>query len=235
MENEALTNIYDDQGRVTRQEDAEGYNVGMEYTGSSTTFTDKNRNEFLYTFDSQYRVTGIDGPDTGTVMPARQSAGQVQALRFRAGDRGVTTADPEATTADAGKEVTAAANEVTATATNLPLVQYRYDSRGNRVEVIDAKGNPTHYQYDGRNNLTAALNSDGKGTRYVYDSGNNVTEVTDALNNKTHMTYDAKGNLLTVTDAAGYTTRYTYDSSGQVLTVTDPAGKRVEYVASRAI
>ncbi|TLN09898.1 RHS repeat protein, partial [bacterium] len=63
MENAAITNTFDGQGRVLTQQDAEGYSASLAYNGSSTAFTDKNGSRFLYTFDSEHRVTGIDGPE----------------------------------------------------------------------------------------------------------------------------------------------------------------------------
>ncbi|MDA8235707.1 MAG: DNRLRE domain-containing protein [Clostridia bacterium] len=228
MEYDAVTNTYDSKGRVVNQKDAEGYDVNLTYSGGSTTVTDKNESEFLYNFDDNYRVLSIDGPE-GESYSVQQAS--TQRNKFTSAGKPVILG----TTVEG--EVYKSAQEsqtLTASSSNLPLVQYKYDDRGNREEVIDAKGNSTYYDYDNRNNLTAALNSDRKGTKYVYDDKNNLIELVDALNNQTKMTYDDKGNLLTVTDAEGRTISYTYYDSGQVKTVTDPGRKSAFYTYNSA-
>ncbi|KNZ70400.1 putative deoxyribonuclease RhsB [Thermincola ferriacetica] len=226
----AVTNEYDSQGRVTTQYDAEGYYVNLSYGGRSTTFRDKNGNEFIYTFDNEYRVTSIDGPDTESLMAFREETQKAQTLRFGAGGRGVTP-DPEPVTTTAAPG-SIDSEPVTTTSTDLPLVQYRYDERGYRYQAIDAMGYATYYQHDARGNLLAVLNSENKGTIYRYTDPDNrdyPTEVIDAMGNTTRMTYDDNGNVLTVTDPEGNTTSYEYYDSGLVKSVRDPAGKEVAY------
>ncbi|MBU7005610.1 DNRLRE domain-containing protein [Phosphitispora fastidiosa] len=229
MGNVAVVNEYDSQGRVIRQTDAAGYTVSMDYDSGRTTYTDRNGNEFIYEFDSEYRVTSISGPDTadGTVYvnyaaPAEdskftdtQTGGTVSGITDMSINEGTVTGEPDPV--------------VTSASATRILAEYHYDGRGNRDTVTDAMGNVTQYDYDTRNNLTSVINADGKENTYVYDNDNNVTDIIDAMDNKTLLEYDGNGNLLRVTDAEGKTTTYTYYGSGQVKSVSDPAGKTVSY------
>ncbi|TLN00153.1 RHS repeat protein, partial [bacterium] len=240
MEYEAVQNTFDDQGRVQTQVDAEEYDVSLAYDGNTTTFTDKNDAVFVYNFDSRYRVTSIDGPDIEVGVPGEAPAAQVQTMRFGDGKRGVTPADPEMVpstteTVTALNTGAAAASSGGISIFSGLLVQYHYDPKGNRDEVIDAKGHVTYYRYDERNNLTAVLKMiDGrlKGARYEYHDPNNrdyATDIYDALDHQTHMEYDDLGNIRWITNAKDETTYYTYYDNGLVETVTDPAKKQIAY------
>ncbi|PKM82769.1 MAG: hypothetical protein CVU89_04515 [Firmicutes bacterium HGW-Firmicutes-14] len=236
MGNMVVSNEYDDQGRVIRQTDAGGYSVSMDYGNGSTTYTDGNGNEFVYEFDSEYRVTSISGPDTGDGavyenLPVPADDGKFTDARASGEVSGLIT------TASIGEESEQSElssknepnNVVTTSLATRILAEYHYDERGNRDRVTDAMGNVTLYGYDNRNNLTSIINAEGKQTTYDYDDNNNVTGIADAAGNETQLEYDGSGNLLEVTDAEGNTTTYTYYGSGLVKSASDPAGKTVSY------
>ncbi|MFA5881634.1 MAG: DNRLRE domain-containing protein, partial [Eubacteriales bacterium] len=239
MEYDAITNTYDDEGRVVSQKDAEEYGVSLEYGTGTTTFTDKNGNEFEYTFDSEYRVLSIEGPEVETGLPPeepeQEQEQQVQTLGFRDMRGGVTPASLES---GAGPGITGTAPSTETVNTGVStgsflLAQYHYDPNGYRDEVRDANGHVTYYRYDSRGNLQSVLNDEGKGTRYDYNDPANPdypTDIYDAMDNPTHITYDGKGNMRSVRDPENNTTEYTYYyPSGQVKTVKDEADKTVTY------
>ncbi len=226
MGNVAVVNEYDSQGRVIRQTDAAGYSVSMDYNSGRTTYTDRNGNEFIYEYDSEYRVTSISGPDTGDGAVYENLPAPAADGKFTDGDNSAVIDRKDRAATDG---TAAAQTVVTASSASRILAEYHYDARSNRDTVTDAMGNVTQYDYDNKNNLTSVINADGKETTYVYDDDNNITDIIDAMDNKTHLDYDGNGNLLRVTDAEGKTTTYTYYGSGQVKSVSDPAGKTVSY------
>ncbi len=234
MGNVAVVNEYDSEGRVVRQTDAAGYTVSMDYDSGRTTYTDRNGNEFIYEFDSEYRVTSISGPDTADGTVYVNYAASAEDSKFTDTQTGGTVPGiTEMSITDVSINEGTVTGEpdpvVTSASATRILAEYHYDGQGNRDTVTDAMGNMTQYDYDSRNNLTSVINADGKETTYVYDNDTYVTDIIDAMDNKTHLEYDGNGNLLKVTDAEGKTTTYTYYGSGQVKSVSDPAGKTVSY------
>ena len=185
MGNVAVVNEYDSQGRVIRQTDAAGYVVSMDYNSGTTTYTDRNGNEFIYEFDNEYRVTSISGPDTGDGTVYENLLAPDDDGKFTDGDDSAAIDRNDSAVTDSSA---AAQTVVTASSsTTRILVEYHYDVRGNRDTVTDAMGNITCYDYDNKNNLTSVINADDKETTYVYDDDNNVTDINDAMDNKTHL------------------------------------------------
>ena len=62
-----VENVYDDQGRVTKQTDGSGAVSTLSYSDGQTITTDANGNSITYTYDKQYRTTGIAYPDGTSV------------------------------------------------------------------------------------------------------------------------------------------------------------------------
>ena len=104
----------------------------------------------------------------------------------------------------------------------------------NFVQTIkDQLGNETVYEYDTKGNVLTEIDARGGVITRTYDEQNNMLTETDALGNTTTFTYDNRANVLTETDPLGNITRYTYNSFGDVLTTTDPLGNTVSNTYDR--
>uniref|UniRef100_UPI003736AFE2 RHS repeat-associated core domain-containing protein n=1 Tax=Pseudomonas anguilliseptica TaxID=53406 RepID=UPI003736AFE2 len=142
--------------------------------------------------------------------------------------------------------------------------QYRYDGKGNLLELIKGAGTPQalsvqfrynelaqvieevhpldagisqnkwQYRYDLKGNLAVGINPLGHETRYSYDVLGEVTELTDAQNNRWASQYDAAGNLLSMTTALGHETRYGYDALGQLISEQAANGSLTTYAVNTA-
>ncbi|HWW08336.1 hypothetical protein, partial [Collimonas sp.] len=114
-----------------------------------------------------------------------------------------------------------------------PVVkQYRYDARGNRMQMIEAAGLPeqrtTNYIYDQNDRLTTQSGDvvtirDAKGwstasptQHWTYDAVGNKTSYTDANGNRTGWYYDAANRKIAELSAAGTLSVWNYDAASNM-------------------
>lgn len=87
---------------------------------------------------------------------------------------------------------------------------------------------PTEFQYDSNGNLVKIIDAKGEETDMVVDSAGLVTDLTNRLGQTTVMAYFANNNLQTITTPSGpnsaptRTTTFGYDDYDNVTSVTDP-------------
>ncbi|AKF86568.1 hypothetical protein MFUL124B02_29520 [Myxococcus fulvus 124B02] len=130
--------------------------------------------------------------------------------------------------------------------------RYRYDARGDLVEVLDAEGNAQKFEYVGhlmvketdRTGLSFYFQWDGQGSGarcirtwgdggifdhvITYDLPNRRTLVENSLGHVTQYALDELSMVVAVTDPQGGVTRYEWDpDTGQQARVTDPLGRAV--------
>lgn len=112
---------------------------------------------------------------------------------------------------------------------------WRYDSKGNVIEWVEAKGLPeqrtTLYTYDPYSQLTSSTKGAGDATQadaitqsWQYDSAGNVTAQTDGEGHTSKMAYDLRGAPTSKTDALNRTTSLEVDAAGNVTKATNPLG-----------
>ena len=104
-----------------------------------------------------------------------------------------------------------------------------YDSLGNVLTKIDARGKQWSYTYDDDGRLKTATDPLNNAIQFFYDElGNKIREV-DAESLETTFEYDHKNMLIKRTDALGNATLFDYNSDGKLIKQTDPEGKLVRY------
>ncbi len=112
---------------------------------------------------------------------------------------------------------------------------WRYDSKGNVIEWVEAKGLPeqrtTLYTYDQYSQLTSSTKGAGDATKadaitqsWQYDSAGNVTAQTDGEGHIRKTAYDLRGAPTSKTDALNRTTSLEVDAAGNVTKATNPLG-----------
>jgi RHS repeat-associated protein len=109
------------------------------------------------------------------------------------------------------------------------IEQYEYDLAGNKTATIDALGHRTTYIYNSTNMLLRSIDPLGGTTTFNYDRMGHQTSVTDALGHVTKMTYDVRGRLASTIDANGSVSTNAYDNNGNLLSVTDPLRRTTKY------
>ena len=109
------------------------------------------------------------------------------------------------------------------------VTTYTYDTRGNRKTMTNARMETTTYTYDDFGQLKTITDDLGHTVRMEYDNFGNVKERYDGLNNLTKMEYDVVGNLTAILDPLGRRTEMTYDLLYRLKTITDANKARTTY------
>jgi YD repeat-containing protein len=104
------------------------------------------------------------------------------------------------------------------------VTSYLYDSRGNRIKVIDALGNENSQAFDSYGQLLETKDAKGNVTKYEYDRYGNQTAVIDPLGNRTEHKYDLVGRRIETKDPKGNVTRFEYDELDRQTKSTNPDG-----------
>ena len=247
--NVIVTNTYDNEGRVTKQVDANGAVSTLAYSDGKTTTTDANGNVTVYHYDSQYRTTKIEYPNGSTELKTYDGSNNLASVTDKNGNKTEYTynndgyvlsekrfdgavkkyeynSDNQITkVTDYDGKVTSYeySNKDVVKQTNNDgtALTFAYDNKHRMIKSTDAKGNASEYTYSGA--LIASLkNADGKTTQYAYNSLGQIVSITDSNDEITRFTYDNAGRKLTEQTADGAITKYVYDKAGCVTSITDP-------------
>jgi len=234
---------YDADRRVISATDPEGKVRSIAYptgtaTSRSTSFTEKDGGQWLYTYDTQTgTLTSKGDPEGGVTAYAYDAAGNRTSTTLP--DSTMTTSSYDAkgnvaSTSDALKQITTYSYNNFGQVTSIRDAQeettgYGYDASGNMTSTTDPTGATTKYQYDSRGNLIKVTNAAGQESSFNHDAAGNLVSVTDPAGATTSYGYDASGNMTSQTDASGATTRFEYNARNQVVKVTDPQGNATAY------
>ncbi|GAA4044674.1 LysM peptidoglycan-binding domain-containing protein [Parerythrobacter jejuensis] len=243
---------YDNAGRLTRQDSANGQSeesityFTYDGLGNQTRVTDGNGHTADFTYDKR-----------GQVLTEKNGAGNL--VRYEYNAFGDLTKTWDAKNVLASEHVYDKRGLVTRTydalrnATNYTYTQYgevktvtdplaavttfTYDKLGRVKSVKDARNFTETYNYDAYGNRTSMTNKLGGTISYVFDKLGRMTSMNDANGIVTAYTYDARGNQLTKTEASGRaearTTTNTFDKSNR-LTQTSIQGHSTSYVTQYA-
>lgn len=247
--NVIVTNTYDNEGRVTKQVDANGAVSTLDYVDGKTTTTDANGNVTVYHYDSQYRTTKIEYPNGSTELKTYDNSNNLASVTDKNGNKTEYTYNNDGYVLSekrfdgaVKKYAYNSDNQITKVTdydgkttsyeySNKDVVKqtnndgtaltFAYDNKHRMTKSTDAKGNASEYTYSGAF-LSSVKNADGKTIQYAYNSLGQIVSITDANGDITRFTYDNAGRKLTEQTADGAITKYVYDKAGCVTSITDP-------------
>ena len=240
-----VANVYDSEGRVIKQTDAEDGVVTLTYEsteqGGRTISTDAEGNVTTHTYDNQYRTTGIAYPDSTNETRSYNEAGYLASVTDRMGVTTTYTYDGKGNLLSEKRQDGAVRsytyndkNQVTSvTEYDGGVTTYTYNEKGLLTKVTDSEKNSVSYTYDAQNRLVTETDAKGTTTKYTYD-GANIISMTDGAGKVWKYTYDAMNRMLTTTDPKGQVWKNTYDAQGRCIAETDPAGGVTLYTFDKA-
>jgi RHS repeat-associated protein len=222
-------NLYDANGRVIQQTQADGGVIQINYVITNpdaptspvllTTVTDPLGNVWAYHFNTQ-----------GYLLDVTDPAGQMRILTLAPGTNETLGVTGNGVCAICG-DVSAGNQSFTYDANGNLLTRvdafgnttaFTYDSVFNKVTSIsDPLHNVTKFDYDSAGNVIDRIDADGNKTTFQPNSFGLITKVIDPLQQSTILNYDNIGNLISVQDALGNTTQYQYDFVSRLTGVID--------------
>lgn len=192
--------LYDANGNVIKQIDANGYASGL---------TDNTRYGTTYTYNEENLVEQITTPEGNTTTYTYTARGDVRSVTDGTG--GVTS-------------YIYYTDEVTHVIDPLGnMTQYSYDLAGNRTWVRDPLGNVTTYEYGAFGLLLSMTDPLNRSIAYEYDTEGNLVKTTDKAGRETAYSYDNRG-CLTAKSSGGQSVSYSYDTMGNRISMTDSTG-----------
>ena len=217
--NVKTTNVFDGNGRLSKQ-----------------TYADGRFFQFSYVLQSSQTGTGTStaGFDTVLQTDATDERGTVTRYSFD------TNGAPTSVISAFGTTLQQTASNNWNSTTHLldsrtdamgRVTAYQYDRLGNKTQITQLSGTSnaitTNIVYDLTYSLpTSITDPNGHNTTLTYNNLGNLIQATDALGHAVVMTYDSKGRRTSVKDALGHATSFAY-AGADLQAVTDALGRTV--------
>ncbi|MBK8971835.1 MAG: RHS repeat protein [Hahellaceae bacterium] len=108
-----------------------------------------------------------------------------------------------------------------------------YNTAGEQIEMVDAKGQKTAVDYDALGRVVSQIDALGGVTAIAYDDRNNVLMVTDPENRVTRFEYDRNNRrtaeIISPTASAENIRRWSYDGNGNLSQMISPNGEKTAH------
>lgn len=231
--NTHVTNVYDANGRVQTQTQADGTTYQFAYTvdGSGnvtqTDVTDPRGSVTRYAFNSAGLTTSI-------IHALGQPEAQETTYEWQPGTNLLLSVTDQlsrktAYTYDAKGNVltvTRLADTPQAVTTT-----FTYEPTYSQIATVTdplGAGHTTTFGYDAKGNLKTITNALGKITNVTVNTQGQPLTIKDPLNNQTTFTYEL-GDLISVKDPLNRETKRMLDAAGRLRTVINPLGQKTIY------
>ena len=227
-----LTNTYDVNSRVCRQQQADGgvftlYYVTADIASSpdSTLLLQQGESGGPIT---QAPCTGPASSSPVVAMVLVDPRGHPTTHRFNAS--GLVTKTTDAMAQATTYERDATTNLLLSTTDPLGRkTAYSYDAAGNVTSVTRLAGTSgavtTSFTYESTfNQMTSVTDPLGHSTTFAHDAQGRLTSITNALGQASTVTPGPTGQPVAIADALGNTTQFAY-TAGDLVSITDPVGK----------
>ncbi|WP_243655779.1 RHS repeat-associated core domain-containing protein [Roseateles saccharophilus] len=238
-----FNNAFDANGNATRTTMADGSTASYAYDAMGNLVQSVDRNGLVTrtSYNSRGQVTQIVAADGSTttytydahanLATATNASGTI-AMSYDGADRMTRIAYPD------GR-----------------FLQYSYNTKGQRTQMVDNAGFTTNYGYDAVGRLVAVTDAAGQLiARYSYDTLGHLVRKDEGNGNHTAYSYDASGQLTRIDNIAADgsvnssyaysydllgrrtsltttegTTSYGYDGDSRLTSVTLPDGRVIAY------
>jgi RHS repeat-associated protein len=209
----AVTNVYDNLGRIISITRNSGQNTSYTYEGAKITETTAGKS-FSKTYNSSGEVVSATD-NGGTISYAYYPDHKLKTIT--APDNVVTTIYYEDGARNQTKLVDPSAGTIT----------YTYDSYGRVKTQTDARNKTTTTNYKTNGLVESTITPEGT-ISYTYNDKQQLTQISHSGTKcSKSFSYDAKGRLIDVVEKIGnasWQSTYTFDSYGRISTLKHPSG-----------
>lgn len=201
-----VRNIYDDDGRLTAQEDSDGNRTEFDHNleGKESIITDRLGRITIFYYDER-----------GNVTSKVDALGHTYTYTYDTLDNQLTETNPlgHTTTATFDERY----NQLSQSDALGNTFTYSYNDLGQEIFITDARGNSFDNVYDAVGNLLSVTDPLGRLAGQNINAQGLVSLRRDADGFETTIDYDDEGNITQETDAEGGVTTYTYDENNNTL------------------
>lgn len=234
---ESLRNSYDGQGRIVRQELADGGALSYEYTDERRVIaTDQVGNVSHYQHDEGFRTTAITGAagfdrfgydEHGNRISHIDANGNMTAYEHDEQGRLSCVVDALGRRTRIERDDRGCVTRVVSG--DALLFSNGYDDAGNLATQSDALGNTVAFEHDSRGDLVGLVRPDGSTVRAWRDERGNVVSVSEDGVVQARYEYDEYGRMIVFEDADGNRTEFERDARGNVVALVNPLKNRQVY------
>jgi RHS repeat-associated protein len=238
-----LTNLFDEEGRVLKQWDAENHLTEFYYDTINTQTYVKQRTggEFRYVYDQYWRLIKIYDPygnmttyeydHLHNLTKKTDPLGNITTYTYDQNGNQTSILDSldglTTTTYDTMNNVLTTTNALGQMTTN------EYDENGNLIAVEDPIGNRTLYTYSNNPShlglLTSVSDPLGFVNQFDYDDYGHTVSHTSPGGLVTNISYDLAGRKISESDSLGNIKTYTYNALGLITSITDGLGNEKSF------
>lgn len=231
LEEEGLTAIYDQEGRLLRLEKGTGTAINLIYDqDQKLTGAQASTGESLkYHYDGEgklWKVTDHTGRTTTFTYQSKKLAAvtdpQGATLTYRYGDnnriREIITPENQTTLQN---EYDNHRRIISQTLADGGKIHFTYLDKANAVKVTQQNGNEITYCHDSQMRHIKTIDTNGSRSQ-TYDANHNITTRQDKIGNCTQYAYDEHNRIICITDPLGHQTKYTYNREGKVIRTQYP-------------
>ena len=214
---------YDELNRVVEVVDAMGHSSTTQYdeNGNVITTTNAKGETTRFEYDDlnrQIRVVDPSGISTSYTYDAKGNRTSVT------DGRGISTRfeyDPMSRLVAVIENYQPGVNSDEKT--NI-RTQYAYDGNGNRLSIVDGKGNTTSFQYDSLNHKVLETDANGNRTEFHFDQIGNIEYVRNPNDQAIEYEYTPRGEVSQIYFPEE-SVSFTYNGLGQKTKMVDQSGE----------
>jgi YD repeat-containing protein len=225
------TKVLIDQSQGVRKiEDRTGATLDFANNG----ILSSNGESVLFERDSQNRITAIIDPmgqrveyrydANGDLREVKDRTGAISYMRYRAGHLLYDYTDPRGRVLSK-YEYDAAGRLTSQFDADSRQINLTHNTEARTEVVTDRLNRSTAYKFDDRGNVVEVKNALNEVNTMTYDARDNELTSTDALGRTTTRTFSANDKVLTETNPAGEVTQSKYNTYGEQTESKDALGR----------
>ncbi|MEZ4462957.1 MAG: hypothetical protein R3F43_00190 [bacterium] len=231
-----VTFAYDDGGRNTLIQQADGRRFTTAWDGDTATVTDEaTGRQHVTTYDPAGFLRGVTLPGGEAVRYAYDVRGYPRRIEGPGGETrllsdgegrfaGLSLDDERLTTIQRDAD----GNPVAVRDAQGRATRYVYDVAGRVTEVHTPEGGVERRDYDRSGKIIARHLPTGEVVGYAWDDGGRLAEIRQG-ELTSRLTYDGAGRLASITDALGRRFASTYDEFGNIAVAERPGMDPTRY------